>query len=233
MKRWLKRGFMLVAKAIAWLVLGLRVHHRERLPLAGPAILVANHNSHLDALVLMSLYPLAMAERLRPVANEQYFLQQNRYLAWFARHVLDIIPVTAATAGTISPECGCSHRTFLKRCAAALAQDQIVILFPEGSRGQPEHLSQFHSGVAHLAKQHLTVPIVPIFLTGLGKALPKGNPLLVPFVCGVAIGPSIFWNGNKRAFLETLTAHIQALAAEIPIAPSPPVAKDGPNQHAA
>lgn len=231
MNRWLKMGLMLVAKAIAWLLLGLQVRHRERLPLTGPAILVANHNSHLDALVLMSLYPLAMAERLRPVANEQYFLQQNRYLAWFAQHVLEIIPVTAAHL--VSPECGGIHRTFLKHCAAALAQDQIVILFPEGSRGQPEHLSQFHSGIAHLAKQHPTVPIVPIFLSGLGKALPKGDPLLVPFICNVVIGPSIFWNANKRAFLQMLTAHIQALAEDIPIAPSPPATKDKTNQHAA
>ncbi len=232
MNRGLKMGFMLVAKAIAWLVLGLRVQQRERLPLTGPAILVANHNSHLDALVLMALYPLAMAGQLRPVASEQYFLQQNRWLAWFARHVLEIIPVAGAAPSPDAPQDCCTHRTFLKHCAEALAQAQILILFPEGSRGEPEHLSQFHSGIAHLAKHHPTVPIVPIFLTGLGKALPKGDPLLVPFVCGVAIGPSLFWNGQKRAFLQVLTAQIQALAEDLPIAATT-VSTGATNQHSA
>ncbi len=212
MKRLLKTGLALLAKAIAALLLGLHVHHREHLPATGPAILVANHNSHLDALVLMALYPLSLATQLRPVANEHYFLRQNPWLAWFARRVLDIIPVSCADSTSPSVR-GEDHRTFLQHCAEALAHNQILILFPEGSRGQPECLSPFHSGIAHLAKRHPQVPIVPIFLRGLGKALPKGDPLLVPFVCSATIAPPVFWNGCKRSFLGTLRDRIQTLAA--------------------
>lgn len=209
----LKMGAILAAKAISGLVLGLRVRHRERLPTTGPAILVANHNSHLDALVLMALYPLAMAPSLRPVASEQYFLQQNRCLTWFARHVLDIIPIATSNAHEACQD-RANRRYFLKHCAEALAQQQILILFPEGTRGQPECLSSFHGGIAHLARYHPAVPIVPIFLTNLGKALPKGDPLLVPFVCGAAIGAPLFWNGRKQAFLQTLTDTVHALSRE-------------------
>lgn len=208
MRQCLKKGVIVLVKAIAWSLLGLRIKHRERLPIEGPGILVANHNSHLDALVLMALYPLAMAAVLRPVASERYFLEQNRFLAWFADYVLDIIPVSAKSAGG-----HCQHRTFLIRCDEALAHKQILIVFPEGSRGQPECLSAFQSGIAHLAKRHPTVPIVPIFLHGLGKAMPKDDPLFVPFVCGVAIGPPLFWQGDKRSFLARLTAQIQGLSS--------------------
>ena len=54
MNRVLKILFFLFVRVGVWLILGLRIQHKERLPPAGPAILVANHNSHLDTLVLMS-----------------------------------------------------------------------------------------------------------------------------------------------------------------------------------
>ncbi|MBD2258005.1 lysophospholipid acyltransferase family protein [Pseudanabaena sp. FACHB-2040] len=206
--------FLLMAKAVVWLLLGLRIQHRQRLPRSGPAILVANHNSHLDTFVILSLFPLSMAHRLRPVANEEYFLKQSCWLAWFSRHVLDIIPVSCEPEESRSHRASCGYRTFLRSCAAALAQNQILILYPEGSRGKPEHLGEFRSGIAHLAKQHPEVPIVPIFLQGLGKALPKGERLLVPFLCWTYIGEPLYWSGQKKAFLEQLTAHIQALSTE-------------------
>lgn len=213
MNRLLKMGMVLVAKIVANLLLGLDIHHRQRLPTSGPAILVANHNSHLDALVLMSLFPLTMAHRLRPVANADYFLKRNRALAWFARQVLDIIPVTVPQAQT-PHQTACNHRTFLKHCAESLAKQDIIILFPEGSRGQPGQLSPLQGGIAHLAKHHPTVPIIPIGLANLDKALPKGDLLPVPFVCGAAIGDPLVWQGDKSAFLHQLTDTFATLAAD-------------------
>jgi len=201
----------LVAKIIV-LFLGLHIHHHERLPTSGPAILVANHNSHLDTLVLFSLFPLSMVQHLRPVANEQYFLQQNPCLAWFARHVLNIIPVSSESGNC--RENSCNHRNFFKNCTNALNQKQILILYPEGTRGTPEILSEFRTGIAHLAKQNPEVPIVPIFLNGLGKALPKGDFLIVPLLCWICIGESMYWHGQKQAFIQELTERIQKLSNE-------------------
>lgn len=214
MNRILKLLFFLWVKVFVLLLIGLNVQHRRRLPTSGPAILVANHNSHLDTLVLMSLFSLAKLHLLRPVADEDYFLKKNRCLAWFSRQILDIVPVCRESKDSDSPKEGCTHRKFLSTCAAALAQNNILILYPEGTRGEPESLAAFNSGIAHLAKHHPEVPIIPIFLHGLGKALPKGQFLLVPFFCQVIIGNPLYWTGKKQTFLQDLVEQMRSLALD-------------------
>ena len=74
------------------IVLGLNVRRQRLLPCAGPAIVVANHNSHLDALALMTLFGMRRLSLVRPVAAADYFLK-NRLLAWFAIRIIGIIPL--------------------------------------------------------------------------------------------------------------------------------------------
>lgn len=208
MRRWLKLiFFILIVRPIVFVVMGLNVRHRERLPKSGPAIVVANHNSHLDTLVLMSLFPRRMIPKLRPVAAADYFLK-SPLLAFIALDLIGIIPlerqrVKAEAAADIFAE-----------PVAALDRDEILILFPEGTRGAPEAMADFKSGVARLMQQRPAVPLVPIFLHGLGKALPKGSWLPVPFFFDVFIGKAIAWPGNKPALMTLLKAEMSALAAE-------------------
>jgi len=69
--------FGLIIKPIVFIVLGLNLRGHDKLPKKGPAVIVANHNSHLDTIVLMSLYPLSIIHRVRPVAAVDYFLGQG------------------------------------------------------------------------------------------------------------------------------------------------------------
>lgn len=90
----------------------------------------------------------------------------------------------------------------------------IIIFFPEGTRGEPEHLSRFKSGIAHLAHQFPEVSMTPVFLYGTGKALPKGEGLLVPFVVDVQIGDKLYWETDKRAFMANLEQQFSAFLAK-------------------
>lgn len=199
--------FALIVRPVVMVVLGLNVRHRQRLPEAGPAIIVANHNSHLDTMVLMTLLPLRMLHKVRPVAAADYFLR-NRLLAWFALKIVGIIPLHRRVRT--------SHSDPLAAASEALERGDILILFPEGSRGEPEKMSALKSGVSHLAKRHPDVPVIPLYLYGLGKALPKGEAMLVPFFCDVFVGEPLHWQGDRRLFMETLTMRFKALSQECP-----------------
>jgi 1-acyl-sn-glycerol-3-phosphate acyltransferase len=196
--------FAVLARLLVLIVLGLNVRRRELLPDAGPAILVANHNSHLDTLVLMTLLPLRLLPKVRPVAALDYFLR-SRALAWFALNIIGTILLNRRPRRGTDP---------LSPCAEALDRGDILILFPEGSRGEPERMARFKTGIAHLAERFPEVPVTPVFLHGLGKALPKGDFVLVPFFCDVFVGEARRWTGDRAGFMAGLEGTMQALAAE-------------------
>jgi 1-acyl-sn-glycerol-3-phosphate acyltransferase len=197
--------FLLVVRPLVLVVLGLNVRHGERLPTRGPAILAANHNSHLDTMVLMTLFPWRTLARVRPVAAADYFLR-GRLLTWFSRRVIGIIPIDRS---------GSTPRERLSDEAnAALAAGEIVIVFPEGSRGEPERLARFKTGLYFLARANREASVVPVFLHGLGKALPKGEALLVPFFCDVLVGEPLDAAGERDEFMASYAAAMNRLAAE-------------------
>jgi 1-acyl-sn-glycerol-3-phosphate acyltransferase len=208
MQRLLRLLFvLLVARPVTLFVLGLNIRNRERLPVRGPAIVAANHNSHLDTLVLLSLFPLREIHRVRPAAAADYFLSKP-WLAWFSRNFIGIVPVTRSGANR--------HHDPLNECHETLARGDVLIIFPEGTRGEPETMQKLKSGIAHLAMRCPEATIVPVFMHGLGRAMPKGECLLVPFFCDVFVGEPISWNGDRRAFMERLESQFKFLQSRLP-----------------
>jgi 1-acyl-sn-glycerol-3-phosphate acyltransferase len=200
--RWL--FFASFVRVIILFVLGLNVRDREKLPQQGPAIIVANHNSHLDTMVLMTLLPLRILPIVKPVAAMDYFLR-NKFLAWFALNIVGILPISRKAGAAKNP---------LAECSKALDNGNILIFFPEGSRGEPEKMQQFKSGIARLAQAHPDVPVCPVYLHGLGKALPKGESLIVPFFCDIFIGDPLSWQGDKTGYMHKLEQSFATLAEQ-------------------
>jgi 1-acyl-sn-glycerol-3-phosphate acyltransferase len=176
-------------------MLGINSHNRKTLPSEGPAIIAANHNSHLDTLVLMSLYPLSKIHKIRPVAAADYFLT-NPILAWLTLKCIGIIPIDRS--GSTARE------DLFSGCHAALNNGDILIIFPEGSRGNPEEIGTIKKGLFHLIKDHPDIPIIPVLMHGLGKALPRGEALFVPFNCDVIVGSPLTRFTDATQFTETM-----------------------------
>lgn len=199
--------FAVLVRFIVLIIIGLNVRRKQLLPQSGPAIIVANHNSHLDTMVLMSLFPLRLISKLRPVAAADYFTK-NKFLNFFSKRIIGIIPVSRSG----------EDRDPLVPIEDALADDSIIIFFPEGTRGEPGLLQKFKSGIARLAKRQPQVPVYPIFLHGLGRAMPKGTALLVPFFCDVWVDEKMHYaHEDYRAYLVELDGRFQALADNIQI----------------
>ena len=197
MSRYLKvLFFALLVRPLVLVGLGLNLNNREYLPTGGPAVVAANHNSHLDTLVLMSLFPLAKVHRVRPVAAADYFLA-NRFRAWFSQNVIGIIPLDR-TGGT-------DLDVLFEPLRQALDRDEILVLFPEGSRGDPERMGRVRKGICHLLKGREHIPVSPVVMHGLGRALPRGEALFVPFNCDVVIGEPIEMQGTSSQFVKRLT----------------------------
>ena len=196
--------FGLFVKPVVLFGLGLNVFFKHKLPQTGPAIVLANHNSHLDTMVLMSLYPLSKIHKVRPVAAADYFLK-NKLLAWFSLNVIGIIP--------LQRECIRDKDVLFKSSFKALDNGDILILFPEGSRGKPEELSVLKRGVHHLIQDRESLTVTPVMMHGLGRALPKGEALLVPFNCDVVVGDKLLFNQDSKLYINSITEALNTLLA--------------------
>lgn len=187
--------FAIIVRPVIFVVLGLNIRNREKLPLEQGAVIAANHNSHLDTMVIMSLYPLSKIHKIRPVAAADYFMK-NRLIAWISIHCIGIIPLDRTGAS--------SQEELFKGCHEALDKGDILILFPEGSRGKPEQMSRFKKGLYYMIKDRENTPVVPIYMQGLGNSLPKGEALFVPFNCNIDIGDTITAFNSSKEFNEQL-----------------------------
>lgn len=178
------------------LVLGLSVTHRKRLDIDGPAIVVANHNSHIDTAALLAAFPNRAIPRVRPAAAADYFLR-NSLIAWFTTRIVGIVPVNR-TSGA---------QTALRWCGDALRRGEIVVIFPEGTRGEPGVASRFRKGVATLAAEHPGAPIIPVHIYGAGDVLPRGSWLPLPLGVRLTVGEPIL--APPHASIDVVTNTIQ------------------------
>lgn len=192
----------LILRPFMALFIGLRVRGRERLPKEDPFILIANHSSHLDTLSLLSLFPLARLAKVRPVAAADYF-ERNKFVSVMSRALFNILPIKRRG---LTPE-----TNPIPRMEAALREGQSLIIFPQGTRGSSSSPAHFHSGAAHLIEKCPGIPVIPVYLINMGRSLPKGEWIPVPFFCEVRIGAPCQVQGNHREITALLERAVREL----------------------
>lgn len=200
-------GLMLVVRPLARLLFGLDVINPDKLPKDGPAIVAANHNSHVDTIVLLCLFPSKLLPKLRPVAAADHF-DTGGFNSWFSRNIIGIIPIKRGGAA--------AGEDVLLGAKQALERGEILVLFPEGSRGEPEEMTRFKTGVARLVEVYPHVPVTPVYLQGAGRSLPKDAKVFVPFNTTAVVGDPLTWTGSHHGFVDELRAQIEMLKAQAP-----------------
>lgn len=170
-------------------------------PEARQRIYFANHSSHLDTIVLWAALPEALRAVTHPVAALDYW-GRGPVRRVIAKRVLGAVLVDRGTL-----------RNPLAPLREALDQGQSLILFPEGTRGSAAEPGPFKSGLHHLARDYPSVELVPVHLTNLARAYPKGAILPAPIVCTASFGAPIALAADepKAAFLARARKAVCAL----------------------
>lgn len=147
------------------LLIRLDVEHPENLPADGPVIVVANHLSFIDSVLLMFALP-------RPVSVLGKAEYTDRRLTNWLFCGAGMIPIRRENPGDLA-------RAF-EQVAEVLGRGEVVGVFPEGTRSRDGLLHRGHSGAAHLA---LTTGarIVPVGIIGTDQVLPTGARIVRPF----------------------------------------------------
>jgi 1-acyl-sn-glycerol-3-phosphate acyltransferase len=173
--------------------------------LDGPAIFAANHASHLDTPLLLSVIPEKWRHRLFVAGAADYFFDTRVKAATFAL-LLNAVPIERQRVS----------RDSANRVAALLSEGWSLLIYPEGGRS-PDGWGQAHrAGAAWLAVR-TGRPIVPVHVEGTRQMLAKGSTRLRPGTTLVTFGRPLRAapGEDPRVLAAQLEQAVAALADEM------------------
>jgi 1-acyl-sn-glycerol-3-phosphate acyltransferase len=167
---------------VARLITGAQGHWRGCAPKAEQRIYFANHQSHLDWVLIWAALPRDLRTHTRPIAARDYWTS-SRFKQWLTSAVFNAVYVNRQRTDDQDP---------LEPLAAALERGDSLVIFPEGTRSSAGEPMPFKSGLYHLAQK-----------------FPQAVHILcsVTFGTPVALGAE----EDKRDFLERARAAVLGL----------------------
>ena len=191
--------YKLMWRTVFGVIIGLRYHWSKTPHPLGPVIYVANHNSHLDGMSLMTIVPSHRIHLTHSVAAQDFF-GHSGFRRWSMKNLVNAVLISRSKhEADVDP---------VQLLDAMIRQGHSLILFPEGTRGVPGVMADFKRGVGHLASRHPDVPVIPVYLDGLYRNLPKGRSIIVPLGGTLVMGdPMYFPEGTS---VDDITEQTQA-----------------------
>lgn len=151
----------------------VRVTGREHVPLSGGLLVCANHQSHLDPV----LVGLSLDRRLNYLARENLF--DILPLRWLIQS-LNAVPIDRDGLGLAG----------LRETLRRLKRREAVLIFPEGTRTHDGEVAPLKPGFVALARRG-RVPLLPVAVDGSFDAWPRTRSLPWPAVVHIVIGPPV------------------------------------------
>lgn len=197
----------LLLSFIARLITGAQGHWKGCPPEATQRIYFANHQSHLDLVMIWAALPKELRSVTRPIAAKDYWTS-GAFKHWITREVFHAIYVNRQRTDDQDP---------LEPLIDALASGDSLVIFPEGTRSNQGEPKPFKSGLYHLAERFPDVQLIPAWIDNVQRVMPKGEVVPVPILCTVTFGaPMRLEPGeDKRDFLERARAAVIALRPKI------------------
>ncbi len=122
-----------------------------------PAVIIANHQSHIDIPLIMMLHP-----KILILTND--WVQNNIFYGRIVKFA-DYYPTSYG------------FEKNLELLKEKVKQGYSILIYPEGSRSPDLEIKRFHKGAFEYAKE-LNIDILPIIIQGAGDCIPKGEPFL-------------------------------------------------------
>ncbi len=192
-----------VVQVVALLVFRLRTFHAQRVPLTGPALLVVNHQSHLDP----PLIGLAVRNRpVRFVARASLF--RHRLFGSLIRAI-----------GAFPLRDGEGDVGAVRAAVACLDAGQLVVVFPEGTRTNDGRIGEFKRGAVLLLKR-VRCPVIPMAIEGAHETWPRRSriPRLwgsrIVMVVGEPIPAAELLSDGPEEALARLRREVETLHSE-------------------
>ena len=146
----------------------------EHIPKKGSAILASNHASYLDP----PLVGLGVWRRINYLAKKEIF--RNLIITYILKKLFKAIPVDREQM----------DRNTLRRIYHLLRNNEILLMFPEGTRSYDGKLMKPKSGVGMIAYS-ARVPVIPVYISGSYNIFPRNSKLIRLKPCSVFFGPPV------------------------------------------
>ncbi len=179
-----------IARALFMVAFRVRVFGQHNVPREGGVLMLSNHQSYLDPVLLS----LGLGRSVSYMARRSLF--SKPIFGWLIK-ALNAFPVTRGGRDTEA----------MREAVKRLQDGWCVVVFPEGTRTLDGRISRLHSGVLAIAER-ARVPVVPAVVEGAFEAWPRNGPMRLHSI-SVRYGPAISAEECRRASRKELAGRIR------------------------